>query len=248
MRPLQQLAEKTLSIEMRPKGRRTAFYLVLLGAILLVQNTGFSQCDAKVGTVPIQFPVPGEGFVNVGSDGLKQLEINVPNSNRLLCAFLTSDDNARLVSPDQTPVMDRYMMVEVSKDSENSDTSDEEFKKLSDVMRNQFSDVADKVTKPMNDELNEKLKKLNSSEVKIDKPMPLGNFFSHPNAEGFGMVIDYTESTGIRRVAMVAAFLKIRNRLVYVYVYSLYKDPTTIDWLKQKSESWCMSILAANES
>ncbi len=229
--------------------RRSLFLLALFFVVMLAQNSAFAACQANVGAVPMLIPAPAEGFVEAGPENAKTMDIMVVQQNRLLCAFLTPDDYSRMLSPQRSQIMDRYMMVEVQKASEDKEYSDADFKELGNVLRTQFGDLVNKTTQPTQDQLNERLKKLNSPEIKMDKPVPLGSMYSGPNAEAYGLVMDYSSADGSsRRMAMSAVFVKVKSRLIFVYIYSVYKDPATVDWLKQMSEQWSKSILAANQS
>lgn len=228
--------------------RNWSLQLAALCFLAVGQNGAFAECHAAIGAIPLVIPVPAEGFVDAGADHLKTMDVMVVGVNRLLCAFLTPDDYARMLDPKQETVMDRYMLVEVQKTSEDTEFTDEGLEGVRNTLRTQFSEILDKTTKPTQDEVNEKFKKLNSPQVKLDKPIPLGLFYSGPNAEAYGVVMDVNYAGGTsRRIAMSAMFLKIRSRLVFVYIYSVYKEPATIDWLKQMSEQWAKSILAAND-
>jgi hypothetical protein len=40
--------------------------------------------------------------------------------------------------------------------------------------------------------------------------------------------------------------VRILNRLIYVYVYSIYRDPSDLDWVRSTSSDWIDKITAAN--
>jgi hypothetical protein len=44
-----------------------------------------------------------------------------------------------------------------------------------------------------------------------------------------------------------SALVRVRNRLVFAYVYAVYKDQSSLQWARKAVEDWADAILKANE-
>jgi hypothetical protein len=41
--------------------------------------------------------------------------------------------------------------------------------------------------------------------------------------------------------------LHVQNRILFLYLYSAYKDESTVQWIRSSSEQWADAVLAANK-
>ena len=88
---------------------------------------------------------------------------------------------------------------------------------------------------------------LGAGKLTVDKPTQLGTLFSKPNASGFAMLMPMALND--KTVTLVAATLavRVRNRVLFGYLYTQYKDKTSVDWITKTSEAWVDAILKSNE-
>ena len=49
------------------------------------------------------------------------------------------------------------------------------------------------------------------------------------------------------KMCMGCALMRVKNRLLFVYLYSEYKDEDTIKLLRKATEDWADAILKANK-
>jgi hypothetical protein len=202
----------------------------------------------RSGLKSIIIPSPTADLSEIGPDYRVLMESMVPNTNRLLAAFLTAEDSANLRSG-VSKGFPRYALVENLRRAEFIDVDAESFKQVSDGMATQFGAALNASTKDLEEELNRKLKAMRGTDtaMTLDKPIQLGAFFSKPNACSFG-VIQPISAAGIS-VKMVAGVtvLRVQNRLLYAYVYSVYKDEDSVQWVRKTSQQWADAILNANQ-
>jgi hypothetical protein len=48
------------------------------------------------------------------------------------------------------------------------------------------------------------------------------------------------------KVAIAVVVLRAQRRILFLYLYSIYKDESTIQWARNASEQWTDAILKAN--
>ena len=191
----------------------------------------------RSGLKSIVIPPPTTDLSELGSDYRVLMESSVPDTNRLLAAFLSTEDFANIRSGISKGA-NRYALVENLRQAEFVDVDADAFKQVSDGMAQQFGAVLNASTKDKEEELNHKLKAMRGSDttMTLDKPMQLGVFFSKPNACSFG-IIQQISAVG-SSVKMVAGItiLRVQNRLLYAYIYSAYKDEDSVQWVRKTSE------------
>jgi hypothetical protein len=116
-------------------------------------------------------------------------------------------------------------------------------------MAKQLGETIDSSLSKSQDEANHKLKEGRglSESLTIDKPVQLGQFFSKPDAIGFGMITPVTFATTSKKMVTGMNILRVQNRLIYAFVYAAYKDDDTVQWVRKTSEAWADAILKANK-
>jgi len=202
----------------------------------------------RVGGVSIAIPPPAAGMVEVGEDNRPLLDPVVPDSNRLVAAFLLAKDVGSLrsgVSETLTP----YALVEVLRSGEFTDIGASDFKDLADSISQQLGTVLDSSVKESEEEFNRRMKAMNLDNVQISygKPVMLGTLFTQDDAFAFGMMAPVTSSGKTAKMIVGTVLLRVRNRVLFVYFYSVYKDAQTLDWIRNVSQQWTGAILAANQ-
>jgi len=202
----------------------------------------------RSGLKSIVIPPPTADLSEIGSDYRVLMESTVPDTNRLLAAFLSAEDSANIRSG-TSKTFSRYALVENLRRAEFIDIDADTFKQVSDGTAQQFGTVLNASMKDYEEELNHKLKAMRGTDttMTLDKPMLLGVFFSKPNACSFGMIDSI--SSAVSSVKMVAGItiLRVQNRLIYAYFFSAYKDEDSVQWVRKTSEQWADAILKANQ-
>ncbi len=222
---------------------RSRFLLSLLsfGACLVAL-----AADPKVnaGGTELTLPVPASDFVEVG-DKLRTtfFELLAPSGNRLLSAYapektLTSRNAGKPLE------LDIYSMVEVPRRAEYTDVTPQAFEQ---VLKGMEPSMGKFEAGGLQQEMNIRLKSLGAKPIEIGHPEMLGGIFRKPNAAGFAMLL--ADKQGDDRSDTMAggmAVLRVRQRLIFAYVYRKYESPDSISWVNKILEAWCDTILAKN--
>jgi len=225
-----------------------ATLLVMLAApsVSSAQSGGYAPTYQAGGKSIVIPPLTSE-FVEVGSDNRKILEVAVPDSNRLVAAFVLTNDLPSFKSGSNQQLL-RYAMVEVPRDGESADFTAKDFKEMTDSANQELGNAMTSTSREMEEEYNRKVKALNlDAQASLDKPVSLGCLFSKRDAYGFGMLMSVTMHGTTTNMINASALVRVRNRLVFAYVYAVYKDQSSLQWARKAVEDWADAILKANE-
>ena len=113
-------------------------------------------------------------------------------------------------------------------------------------------DINSPTTKANLARMNKNLSQLNQQEIKIDlgQPVNLGEFDTRPNIYSVMLLINMTGRSGDSDVGKVIAgslsYVRVKQRLIYVYTYREYKSENDIEVLRDFTKQWIGQILAAN--
>jgi len=214
-----------------------------------VSNVTVSKSEAfTVGGVSVKFPLPDVTMTEVGSDNHSKMEIFVPQNNKLISAYVLKDDLSKLFSGSDNTVMSKYALVEVPRGAETMDCGAEDFKEVVDGAKESFGGGFSSILNESTEEFNRRIKSLNIADmqVKIGDAKQLGCFYLKQDIIGFGMLASYEMGGNPIKMAMVASLIRVNKRLIFVYLYSEYKNDETINWLRTTAEKWVDEILKVN--
>jgi hypothetical protein len=225
--------------------------VIILQTLLLFPLTlHASGCSTTAGGVPVVIPAPMGEFVEVGTDKLDFFEYMVPSGNRLLCAFVPTGLLPSLKKP--ASGMDRYMVVEISRrlDEKNAEVTSARFEEVVSGIKQKFGDskALNQITQTTSEEIRRKLKAIDKSkDLAIEQPAPLGTLFQSPDAYAFAMISPVTSGGVSVRMINASVLLRVRNRLVFAYLYAGSDDETSLKWIENTAEDWARKILATNK-
>jgi hypothetical protein len=209
--------------------------------------TTASSNTFRTGGLSLSIPSPGDDLVETGPDYRVVLEPLAPESNRLVAAFVQPDVLDALHAGNK-PALKEYALIEVLLRAEFVDIDEESFKQIVDGVSQQVAAGLSGSMKESQAEVDLRLKALGSKDmITIDKPLPLGALFSKPGASGFGMVLPLTTKNGNVQFAMAMSVIRVRNRVLFGYFYTPYKDASTVSQLRTTDEQWTDAILKANQ-
>jgi len=173
--------------------------------------------------------------------------VAVPDSNRLIAAFLLTGDLPRLTKGTDQSMLAKYALVEVPRAGEFEDVEDSDFKQLADSTLQEIGNVLDSSVSETEDEFNRRLNDLNvNATVSLGKPVQLGQLFSKQDAFGFGMISQVTVGGMSANMALAAAIVRTKKRVLFAYLYIQYQNDESVKWLRKTSEEWADAILKAN--
>lgn len=203
----------------------------------------------QVGGVEMTIPAPSSELVEMGSYRT-MMNTYVPDSNRLVAAFLLPDDLKVFAGGTRKGLL-RYAMVEVPRSAESTDISAADFQDAVASTDKQFasssdSPEADTIVKQGQDELNRKLNALNLGHTTLEKPVMLGRFFSKTDAYAFGMIVPVSASGSTVNMLVGVSLLRVKSRVLYGYIYTEYTGDQTEPRMRTELEGWADAILRAN--
>jgi len=212
------------------------------------QSAGPSNSQTfRVGLKSIVIPPPSAELSETGSDYRVLFEILAPNTNRLVAAFLLPEELKATVSG--TSSLSRYSLVQVPRRAEFANVTPDIYKQIADSMAGQFGATFDGTLKDQTDELNRRLKSVNSDAptVTMDKPLMLGKLFSKPDACSFGMIMPISANGKTKKMAAAISILRIQERVVFFYTYTEYTNEDSFKWARTTAEQWADVVLKANQ-
>lgn len=219
--------------------------LILLG-LGLYAHAGEAPVKVRVSDRTIVIPAPS-GFSEIG-EGNRDLVPASPN-NRLLAIFVPSKDLPAVASGTPTDI-ESYMQVQVPRQGEDRSIGATEFKKLTTEIRQK----QDKGWEEVRGEINKKLsdaawESKDFPQLEVGKPIPLGTFLDKENAYGFAMLMTLNEPGRPKPITMVCdgCFLRVKDRLLFAYIYKKYDGKKSIDAVHRTSQVWVDQILGANK-
>jgi hypothetical protein len=123
-------------------------------------------------------------------------------------------------------------------------------------VKDQVATSMDQILAEKKDEINARLKKLaeegQGAEVELTEPMMLGTFLNQENAVCSAMMMKARSPDGKggfneRVIACGMSIMRVKDKILYLYVYSHYTDEAALEWAKNTSKKWVADVLAANK-
>lgn len=202
--------------------------------------------SVEVGGISIVVPLPHQDFVRVGYENEELREFFkalMPPSNRFLCAYVLRNELMRINAGDVIS-LSRSIVLQVYRDAEFYELTTDDFAYLVRDAENSLG--SESVMRDARAKVAEQLKTLGLEDIKIDHPVPFGVLFSIQNAWAFGMIVPVRYGTETLMMGSSSCLLRVKNRLLFAYVYSEYKGEETMEWLSATTENWARSILKEN--
>jgi hypothetical protein len=170
-----------------------------------------------------------------------------PSTNRLLTAYLPPEAFAKLNAGKLTVGLELYGLVEVLRQAEYVDCTPAAFQELSKNVGTSLGKVAADKMGDVQEEMAVRLKALGAKPIEIGKPEMLGGIFEKTDAFGYAMLSAYKQEE--RSVTMIVgmAFLRVKQRLIFVYLYRRYESSDSATLIRRELETWADAILAKNK-
>lgn len=203
----------------------------------------------SAGGTSIAIPSPALDMVEVGYDNREFLEVFVASGNRLLAAFVLNSELPELTKKSSDLSISRYTMVQVPRRGEYMDCTEGDFKEITDAAKDEFGDVMDSSMKEAEAEFNRRMESLDLDDaaVSFGKPIQLGPLLSKGDAYGFGMIMPLSMGEEHMNMGMACILMRVKHRLLFVYLYAEYENEDTVKWLRNTAEKWSDAILIANK-
>jgi len=225
---------------------------IIISALLLIATNLAAFCaespfKASVGGQTILIPAPSN-YVEVGLEKRQIFPSDIPN--RLLAWFALPQE-LKTLGTSKNEGLTRHMQVQVSKKIEDQNLGPSDFNEIATMLTKQQDEIFASAT----DEVNNILKKMTSgtgiSDLKLSQPKSLGSFYKSENVASFLMLMSMEVATkqGKRTEKVVCAtnLMRVKDRLLFVYVYCNAEEKNSLDWVKDVSKTWTQAILNANQ-
>jgi hypothetical protein len=200
----------------------------------------------KVGGIWIKIPLPGADLIEVGYDAREEMRTFIPDGNRLLCGYMRPDDIPLFLQVDPGLVLEQNATIQVIRNEEFNPCTTEDFNQLVAYAKTGITEN-DLIAPASEAELNRRLKSVNLSKLSVENPIQLGTLFSKPDAYSTCMLTAYAGNNQNRTMVVVTTFIRVRERLLFVYLITIYKNEQTVVQAEQLSEHWAEAILAENK-
>jgi hypothetical protein len=210
----------------------------------------------QLGDKIIVIPDP-EGFEEAASQfaNVKQrmTATEAPANDMLLTHMLVSDCD--LLRRGAIPTYSQYTKVSVLRRARELSMTRPMMVSVVDAFRRNASTLLDPNTATMQDfekRLEQELSRIDSNTTQLDfsKPELLGEFDTRPDVASFLMLMSFKVNSGsveqIVHMLTTTSFVRVKERVIFVYAYRKYKGTGDIATLKQFTTEWTNSILAAN--
>lgn len=198
--------------------------------------------QVQIGAVAIALPNPPGDLVPV-DDNAKSLNFDwmVRPNARLLAAYMEPKQFASInvVHGRMSP----NAMVQSLKGAEHMDLDPDDFVTIA----SSASEGLDKRdVQEMQAKMERRQKEKDGNSVIVDKPQMLGTIFRKTDEFGMIQLIQFKDDGQTLTTIMGTALLRIKQRLVCLYVYRTYQSKDSLEWVKRNLEAWSDAIIAHN--
>lgn len=218
-------------------------------------HTQESGTYAQVGAKTLTLPAIAD-FVEastISPNVVKVMEGFVPQSNRLLAAYLSADDTA-LLAAGQEPSMNNYVMIQTVRSVESMTLSSAQFDEIKSYLKNNLS-----FDEGFSDQMQEKLDgEVDATQARNDflhsldmsKPTLVAFGDETDNSMAFTMMMDVQAQTdaGLRAYKMVyeTVAMNAAGKVLYIYVYDKFGEGNEVDNVQAIGQSIKTGIISAN--
>jgi hypothetical protein len=175
--------------------------------------------------------------------------------NDMLAVHLPRADCERLRAGEFGP-FDFYTKISIRRAIRGENYSAARFADLVEAFRksgSQILDINGPTMKGIVARLDKSLTELSqqSTEIDLSQPVNLGEFDTRPNVYSVMLLMNFKTKIGDEEASVPVlgglSYVRINQRLVYVYTYRKYKAGADVQTLRDFTKAWIGQILAANE-
>ena len=210
---------------------------------------------SRIGKSRIKLIAP-PGFHAAGSyQGLTTNAVRkaTPQTNRMLDYYLSSQDLYR-VKHGANAFLHRYMVVQTHQRFETRDISNSQFQHVIEASQRRHQSLVFQLTKAKAENLHATLTMLRQqlgASFKLGRPAPLGVISRSDEHLTMAYIFNYSTNlvAGMNRRFRIGAvsIVRVKNKLLFLYVYGGYETSKDLNWIKDTSRRWVASILHHNQ-
>ena len=212
-----------------------------------------SAVTIRLGTSAVVIPAP-EGYEEATSqfESIKArfTETEAPENELLLVHLMAND--CELLRRGQEATMEQYTKVSVHRTSKERQFSQAELAEIVSEFRKNGASIMDPNSPKMKaylEHVEQGLKKTGSPDASLDmsQPVNMGELEVSPNNYSVMLLLPFKGSNGESTPILgVMSFLRLQQRLVYVFTYRRYHSKPDVDALRSFTKTWTSNIFAAN--
>ena len=241
--------------------RRVLTLLLTQVALFLaagVASAADSTYQVPVGRTLLQLPVP-PGFVEPSRSvpPLRVLgERMTPPSNRLLALFIAEKDELDAREGRQ-PGMARYYMAQTLRQTEEQPLDSDNFGVVKTMLRQQYQQLLSSVAGAAQGHLDNAMREMGRDTGQDAPTLKLGELRGLEVFDERDISISLLAMTKLAiqqpggqvlemPLAMSITTARVKDKLLYFYAYSHYRDKADLDWLRATTREWLPRLAAAN--
>jgi hypothetical protein len=211
----------------------------------------------SIGLTLIEVPIP-DGFADASRalPALRQLgERLTPPGNRLLALLIPRADMA-LARTGQPPSMQRYMMVQTLRQTENQTLTESDFEGVRKLLREQYQGLLKSATPAVQGLLDNSAREIGRDagvdglQLKVGDMQGLEVFDERPWSISLLAATRYAVQVGeqTQEVPMAVGITTalVRGKVVYFYAYALFQASDDLDWVRSVTRAWLPLAAKAN--
>lgn len=201
----------------------------------------------KIGTTFIDLKAPKEyAQISRYEKSIFELfKLHTPQTNELL-ELLLPKSKLKNLSKQNIQNINKYVLIQTIKSEKTKSISQKKFKKIISFMKEQNFTIDSR--KGL---INKHLKSINkeiANEIKIGQSLPLGIYLDKNEALGFGNLIRTMKNNKTVLTVAVSNFIKIKDKILLVYVYKKYLNADDIKDVEESSLKIINNLLEKNRA
>ena len=202
----------------------------------------------KVGGVDINIPLPDTTFVEISNKYRGLVELFVPQSNRLLSAYVLKSELQGFLNLKPGNSLSEFALIEVPLQGEDMNFEPNDYEEFMDGAKEYLGGDLTSIKNETEEEFNSRIKSIGlaNMQIKYGQPTQLGCFFSKKDIIAWGMLMSYEMNGLSSKMSIVTIFIRVKKRLLYIYLYSEYKNEETLVRLRSFGKKWSDEILKVN--
>ena len=202
-----------------------------------------------VGGKTVVVPSPTSDFLEVGEEQRAFMSAFTPDGSRLVAGFVLKGESHDTKVWGAGFVVSRYALVSVLELDEFRPIGAEEFIEGVAQLKREIPAAYSQEVALAEEKLNRSIQSYYESDSKIElgEVIYLGPLFQNEDSFGTGAIMPSFLEGEATVTGSASVIVRVKERLLFLHLFSKYEGAQTTDWLRRVSESWASSLLSLNE-
>ena len=227
--------------------------IAIFACVINAQQAAATTDSYVLGSRTIRIPAP-HGFVDVVPrfDQITARFIATESPNNDMLAVHVENSMAPTLQKGESPALDFYTKVSVSKRFKTVDISVADFKAMVVSFEKESPSLLDSngpVMKAIVQHSNKGLSELSGTKVEIemDQPTNLGYFDKRSDIYSAMILFKLKDPQMPLPMLCGISYVRVNSRLLFVYTYRKFTSERDVDALRDFTKKWTAAIIAANK-